>query len=399
MEIKSRFNSLALLALLSASMPLYAEGEVIPFISLTTVSDNNLYRLDNSIDEDLLSVSKSDTIFQTAVGLNVDWKVSRQSFLFKASMVDSRFDKNSQLDNLGQNLSAKWNWLFGSQFKGVASVDHNVTLSDFANTTSLQKSERTQDRVNLTGNWRYHPSWQVGLGLNTYDSFYDTVEREVSDLEQVVTSLNWDYLSKTGSRLGLKLQSTNGELPNRVVTEDSFIDNEFDQNALLISALWISSGKSRFDIDFGLVTRKHPNISERDYDGVNANLKYEWFPTGKLLFVAEGYRKVVSSEDLLASYSENTGVKITSAWLFSDKVRLNANLGSEKRGYSGQTGFIDGLESTLEEQYDNYSLGLQYQPHRNFDLGLSYNRSYRDSTRELRDYSDDLISLNLTINL
>lgn len=388
---------------LGLSLPLvsYAEAEVTPFVSITTVSDSNLYRLDEAVDETQLSdgVSKTDTIYQTAVGLDVNWKVNRQKILLNAFMVDSRFDKNQGLDNLGQSLESRWDWLFGSHLSGVLSYDREVTLSDFANTSETDKSERTQDRVNATARWRYHPDWRIGVNLRGYNSSYDTQARSAFDNEVTSKSIELDYLANSGSRLGLRLQTVDGRLPNREVTGSSFIDNRYEQNSVLVTALWNISGKSRFDADFGLVSRRHPNIVQRDYDGVNVNLKFDWFSTSKLVFSAELFRKIVSSEDLLASYSENTGVNVSTIWSISDKLSLNAQVATENRDYSGNTGFINGVESTLEERYDSYSLGLRYQPHRNFDIGLSYSQSSRDSSRVLRDYSADIVSLNLTVKL
>jgi len=387
--------------LLMLSPQLLAYGEVTPFLSITTVKDDNVYRLDGLLDEESLSddVSKSDTVFQTTVGLNLNWKVGRQEFVVDSYMVDNRFDRNSQLDYLGQSIQGRWNLGVGNNIKGSVVAGHEVTLSDFANTDVQTKSERTQDRINAIGNWRYHPDWQIGLGLNVYKSTYDTPERAVSDREQLATSLNWDYLANSGSRIGLKYEVLTGDFPNREITESSFIDNEFDQNSVLATVLWEVSGKSRFESEFGLVSRRHPVISSRDYEGVNALLKYNWYPTSKLLVSIEGYRKVLSSDDLLASYSENTGLKLSSVWAVSSKTRVDVKANTETRDYSGQTGVIEGLDSTLEETYNNYSVGLSYEPHQNLNLGVNYNKSDRASSRILRDYNSDMFTLKLTINL
>ena len=379
----------------------HSEGEVTPYFSITTLSDNNLYRLDDKVDENSLAagVSKSDSIYQTKVGVDLDWKISRQQFLVSGALTDSRYDKNSQLDNLGQKLNAKWNWVVGSRFQGVASYQKDISLTSFSDTVDFQKSELTVDSLSFSGFWNYHPSWRVGSGIVKRDSTYDTEARAIYNRETLTTNFDWDFLAETGSRIGLRLQTENTILPNRIVTEDSLIDNEYQQDSILITSFWNFSQKSRINANFGLVSRNHQSIQERDYDGINANFKYSWSPAARFLLSLEGFRRINSTDDILASYSENTGFKVNSVWSYSEKIRLNAGFDNELRDYSGQTGLIESLSSTLKDNYSNMSLGLIYKPHRTFNFGLGYNKSLRDSNGILRDYTSDSVSLNFTLKL
>ena len=395
---KFKLASLSAICSIALTSPVFAEGDVAPFLSITTLSDNNLFRIDSGEESTLADgVSKSDTFYRTAVGLNVDWKVSRQAFLVSASLLDTRYENNTQLDNLGKNLSARWNWLIGSRLKGVLSANESISLSSFEDTNVQEKVERTTQTLNGNANWRYHPDWQVGFAVRSYDSSYDSELRSFSDLTLLTTSLNLDYLVKTGSRVGLKLQNEQGEFPNRL--ESAFVDREYTQNAFLMTTVWVVSGKSNLNSELGFVSRKHPDITERDYNGFNATLRYNWSVTGKVNIFTEAFRRIASTEDLLANYSENTGAKLRAQWALTDKVTFSGNLTRETRDFSGQTNLVSGLSSTLEDRYTNKSIGLKYEPHRNFDIGLNYTQSARDSNALLRDYSADLWSLTLKINL
>ncbi len=374
-----------------------AENTLEPFVSLITVQDNNLYRLDSAIDEALLpsTLSKSDTIYQTAVGLNLDWTVSRQQFLVNASMVDSRFDKNDSLDNMGQNLDAKWNWLVGSHVTGQVGVTNKKTLADLANTVSREGSEHTVQKMFASSNWRFHPDWRIGLGVSDYDSSYDTQAQQVLDRKDLSQSVNLDYLANSGSRVGLKFIQQDSQLPNRVVTESSTIDNEYTQQSMLVTTLWTVTGKSRLNAEAGLVNRHYLSISDRDYDGLNLKVDYDWFPTGKFIVNLGARRQIVSSDNLDSNYSENTAFNLNANWLYTDKVIFTSQIKQEQRDYAVDSGG----SSTLKETYDTLSVGVNYKPHRNFDVGFNYTQSQRDSTQLFRDYESDMLSLSLTITL
>lgn len=374
-----------------------AEADVSPFVGFQVVNDDNLYRIDSgaTLPTDL---SKSDQINQLSAGLDVDLDVSRQSFLLNAKIVDTRFEKNDQLDYVGKNVKGTWQWKAGSHVFGVVSIGQDVTLSDFSTSTVLQKSERTELTQALSVNWRYHPDYQVGVFVQNYDSSYDLAARKTSDREQVNASLNWVYLANSGSKIGLQYQNLDGENPNRELNVNSTIDNEYKQESLMVTVLWNASVKSKLSGEFGVINRTNPNISGRDYDGVNLDFAYDWFPTGKLGLNVEAFRKVVSSDDLLASYSENTGLAVNANWLWSDKVRLTASWTNESRDFVG----IDDVTTSLpelDERYVSQTLGVGYRPNRNVDVSLSLSNMLRDSNRALRDYESNMVALNLIVNL
>jgi len=398
---KYSYTASVITALLSTafSSNAFSEGNFTPFISASALTDSNIYRLDDSISESSLSedTSKSDKLYRTTVGLNLDWTVSRQAFYVSGSLQDTRYEKNTQLDNLAKNLNARWNWLLGSRLTGIVSASQSIGLSNFEDTGVREKVERTISQLNASGNWRYHPDWQLGLAFRTLDIGYDSETRNVSDLKQLATSVNLDYLVKTGSRIGFKLENEVGEFPNRV--NSLFFDDKYTQNSFLLTTFWNISGKSSFNSEFGYVSRSHPDITERDYEGLNATLRYNWAVTTKVNIFAEAFRRTASSEDILASYSENTGTKITAQWIPTDKITVSGLLSKETRDYTGQTGLIPGVDSTLEDRFINKTLSVKYEPHKNFDISLGYTDSSRESNGNLRDYTAEQYSLTLKINL
>lgn len=372
-----------------------AENTLQPYASITMVQDSNIYRLDSNIDEASLpsTLSKSDTIYQTAVGLNVNWTVSRQQFLVNASMTDSRFDKNENLDNTGQSLSATWKWLVGSNFKGRMGVNHNISLSDFANSIDLQASQKTADSLFANANWHFHPDWQVGYGINDYNVSYDTKTQALLERQDQTHSLNLDYLVSSGSRVGLKYSQLDSHIP-----VSSGFDNQYTQSSYLVTTLWNVTGKSNLSAEVGLVNRDYQDVTQNGYNGLNMNVTYDLQATGKLAFQLGAFRGVSASDDVYGTDRETTGVSLGANLSVSEKVSINGRV-SHKISDFINTDFINNIPAGYSESNDSISLGLGYKPHRNIDIGLNYSQGRRDSDLNLRDYKSDKLSLSLAIKL
>ncbi len=396
-EFVKKLQSIRLLLGVTLLLPglVQAENTLQPYASITMVQDSNIYRLDSNIDEASLpsTLSKSDTIYQTAVGLNVDWTLSRQQFLINASMTDSRFDKNESLDNTGQNLSATWNWLVGSRFKGRIGVNHNIALSDFANSIDLQASQKTADSLFANANWHFHPDWQVGYGINDYNVSYDKKTQALLERQDQTHSLNLDYLVSSGSRVGLKYSQLDSHIP-----VSSGFDNQYTQSSYLVTTLWNVTGKSNLSAEVGLVNRDYQNVNQSGYNGLDMNVAYDLKATGKLAFKLGASRGVSASDDVYGTDRVTTGVSLGANWSVSEKVSINGRV-NHQIGDFINTDLINNIPAGYTETNDSISLGLGYKPHRKIDIGLNYSKSRRDSDINFRDYRSDKLSLSLAIKL
>jgi len=386
-----KIQSIILLISLTLFLPglVLAENTVEPYASISAIQDSNLYRLDSKINTASLpsTLSKSDTIYQTAVGLNVDWMASRQQFLVNASLTDNRFEKNKNLNNTGQNLSAIWNWLIGSHVNGRIDIKHNVALSDFANTYNLQSSEKTVDAVSANGNWHFHPDWRVGYAIEEYKVSYGNQTQAFLERQDQTHSFNVDYLVNSGSRVGLKFSQLDSHVPNNYG-----FDNQYTQNSYLVTTLWNVSGKSNLNAEAGLVKRKYQDVTKNGYDGLNMNVTYDLQATEKLAFKLDASHGVSASDDVFGLDRKTTGASLGVNWSVSQKIFVNAGVNHQISDFLNTT-------QKYSETYDSVNLGLGYKPHRNLDIGLNYSQSRRDSDLILRDYKSDKISLSLAVKL
>jgi exopolysaccharide biosynthesis operon protein EpsL len=370
-------------------------GDITPFISFSSIVDSNIYKRDKKSDN-FSATSKDDVIIKTTAGLNLDLQVSKQKFIFSGQVSKNNFDKNKQLDNFSNSLSARWNWLAGRNLSGVFAANNHVSLANFANTTSLKKNQQTERNIMFSSNWRYHPAWKIGGYIGLYNYFYNLNDRKEFDLRQHITTIDLTYLTKIGNKVGLKFNSILGGYPNRIITNNSFFDNQFDQKELSLFVLWKASTKSVLNYSLGLVSRKHPNFDKRDFNGFEVDIGYDWRLKNRLLISLQGYQKIIPSNTNFASYLQNTGFDISSIWSLTEKLKLTLLLGSKLHKFLGNPNPVD-INNNFGEAYNNYSLNIGYKPYRNVDLEFNYSFNDRDSNLFLRNYESNLIRLSLII--
>ena len=369
-----------------------AAGDFTPYVDVTVVKDDNLYRLDSDLDLSALAspISKEDTIYQTKAGLAIDWNLSRQQLFANISVTDNQFANNSNLNYTGQKVELKWDWLVGSYLTGQLGWKEEETLNDFSNTAAQNTSKKNQQTLNFLAKWRYSPDWEMGVKLSDYDLNYDLQALQVSDQKSVKKALFWNYITHAGNRVGMTLQREDGKYPGRELTAFSVIDPKYQQDSALLNVVWQVTVKSKLSADLGWNARTHPTLTARNYDGFNAKVAYAWFPTAKTMVDINLFRQLQSSNYVDATFSENTGYALTGLWRMSDKMSFNAQLKDETRDYVGQ---VNGFK----ERYNTVMAGVTYQPYTMLDVSLRLSQNARDSTQLLRDYQSQSIALAVNI--
>lgn len=351
---------------------------VEPYISVTSFSDSNLYKLDKRIDKNLLSehISAEDTLLQTKAGLDLGMSVSRQDFKLSGFVSKNSFNKNKHLNGLEKALSLTWGWTVGSHFNGVLLASYKDELSNFEDVIGIVKNTTTEKGIRFSGDWHYHPSWKIGVFTSRQDVTYGSNVQK-NNREEKVDTLNWLYLARSGNNVGFKLSSVR--------------DSKNEQKILSLTSLWKIGGKSKVTSSFGLVSKNNLGFVGENAD-FNADVSFDWRIMPKTLVLVKAYRRIDFNNFIFANYTENTGFSVSSIWSFSEKIALNINAEYEEKA------FLDGVSESSVDTYNNYSLGLNYKIYRNINMGFSYRSSSRNSSRNLQDFESMSTNFNITIN-
>lgn len=385
--VENTFKATALLLLCSC---LSARAELLdiiknqdtfhPYVSTLINYDSNLFRLDKR------QTPQADTMFQTAVGLNMDWEVARQHFVLNLALNDNTFERNKFLDYIGTDIQARWNWQIGNHVNGDMGYTNSTTLGSFTDISNTKvNNQRTQERYFFNSKWLFHPSWQLGFGVyqstfNYSDSQQQSLNREESTLEATL-----QYLSSSSSKMGIKARESNFRYPFR-----GFLDNGFQQHDLMGTLDWSLSTKTRFQGQAGIVKKEGHNTSERDFVEFSGRGTLTWQPSVKNKLDLAIWRNVSNYEDLATSYAINQGISLESSWYPTSKTLLNGRLQHETREFISENHRADTTNSAR--------MTFTYRPINKLTLNANINAETRVS-KVSRSYDDVSVSLSAAFEL
>lgn len=384
------------------------------FIGQTLTYDDNLFRISDSIDDqrmqELLGDTKrGDTVSTTYAGVTFNKLLSRQTLHADLAYNINRYSHYSALDYNGLRANANWGWQFGNYLKGTLSYERNRQLIDFGNLNLQDRNSReaeinTYDRLYASADWWFHPEYSFGAGYAHSNSNYSSVDRQASEYEADAVELNAKFQPKTGNLIGLSLRQTKGNYPNREVARDvtgnviATADNSFDQTDAEVNGDWRLTGQSRVFGRLGYTTRKHDQVTQRDFSGMTGRLTYNWALEGKTSINLSLRREIGAVEDIDASYVLTNGITLNPIWYPTAKISLSAKYDWSKRRYQGdpfnQTGSNASGQSARNDTVNKASVSGTYLPLRSLQLSLTFQHERRTSSIEFADYRDNLASLS-----
>lgn len=380
-------------------------------VGQTLTYDDNLFRLSDSVDETVAigSSRRSDFISTTYGGLTFDKLLSRQKLHADVLWNFNRYSRFSALDYNGLSANANWGWQLGNYLKGTLSYERSRRLIDFGNLTPQDRGRvrdiNTYDRLYGNADWWFHPSYSVGVGYAHVNSSYSSDLRRSSEFDSDAVELNGKFQPKTGNLIGLTLRQTQGKYPNREVAFDPAsglvlgrVDNSYDQTDAEVNGDWRMTGQSRVYGRLGYTSRKHDQLSERDFSGVTARVNYNWAIEGKTAINVVVRREIGGVDDIDAAYVLTDGITLNPVWYPTAKVSLSAKYDWARRRYEGDPfGVLAGSASGLSVRKDTLntaSITATYLPLRSLQLSLTLQRERRTSSREFVDYDDNFASVS-----
>ncbi|MBI1890604.1 MAG: outer membrane beta-barrel protein [Burkholderiales bacterium] len=355
------FNSSVLLA----APALADEGDVLrPYVGASfSYNDNVLGITDDAAAAG--TARPSDTTRRLEAGLILDKTISQQRVTANLNLNRTSFNRFSNLDYTGNDISANWNWRAGSHVDGNIGATHSRTLTPFEEYHTANLNMRNQDRQYVNGGWLFHPSYKVHGGISHYRLTYDVdpaspaaaallgAERTVNDIE-----IGADYLARSGSSIGLVYRHARGSL--------TAANSSYDQDELKGKVDWKYSGKTDLQFLGGWVRWK--DDAGRSFSGFNARVDATWRATYKITIKPSIWREVSAANELTAAYALTNGVGIAADWELDAKLRLAAELQRQNRDYA-----LSGVPR--QDTYNSGTATLTYSPTRNWRIMLSIFRN------------------------
>lgn len=377
------------------ALPVLAkEGDTFrPYVSYTRYYDSNLFRLAEGettvVVQDGAFVpvtldSASDQYGVWGIGLDVDWKFSRQQIVANLSKTRVDYSKYSSLNYDGEDYRGLWNWRLGNHWSGQLGASQSVSQSSFSDLQTLLAVSNlvTHNRQFVSAEWELHPRWRIGGGgaLGTSDN--SRLQQRSQDYENTSGYVYVSYLTPKGSKLRGEIRRTDAEYPNRQLVLTSLIDSSYSQSEYNFFGDWTVSGKLLTHLKLGLVDRQFDNVSTRDFSELAGRLSADYYPTGKTALTFAVYREPAATEEVNSSFLINTGANLNAAWLLSDKITARVTATYVQGSYDlilpGQLQRIDDTVSG--------SLSLSYTPVPMATIDVGVQAGSRDSTYPAFDY-------------
>jgi exopolysaccharide biosynthesis operon protein EpsL len=364
---------LALLVSAAYAAPAVAQisDTIHPYVSAAIVHDDNLLRLGDGESED---GHRADTYKQAVAGVSFAIPVERQLFTGDLQVSRVTFDNFGRLDYNGKDAKAEWAWQLGNNLTGHLGGMYSQTLAPFADFVTTERNLRVQRREYVDGTWRFHPRWQVRSGFTRLQYRYDLSAQKYSNRDEDTTELGLDYLTPSGSRIGLQARRLKDEFPNGTLFGLLLNDN-YTQDELKLNIFWRFSQITQIQFLGGRERREHNVFTNRDDSGTNGRVIGYWAPGQKLKFTANLWREFAVIEGGSINSALSKGVSLDGSWQATSKLSVGGQVRNERRDF----GAISTLAITdPNDRTHSASVSLTYAPTQLIELNTGVARSSRN---------------------
>ncbi|WP_432741241.1 XrtB/PEP-CTERM-associated polysaccharide biosynthesis outer membrane protein EpsL [Methylobacter sp. G7] len=373
------------------------DDTIRPYVASNLLYDSNFLRLSDNVDPVSITgqSDKSDFIKQVSAGFDMDWTISKQHLIIKASANQNWFQNFTNLDYTGWDTLAQWNWQVGNNLDGEIGYSNVQTLGSFGQLNSLVDNLQNNQRYFANGGYLFHPNGKIKFGLFREERQFDDENRQFSNNTEDNAELNLQYLSPTESTLGLRILATDGKYPQRQLTSGSTQDNAYTRMNYAVTGDWHANSKTRIDGLVGYTHQNFANFSSLDFADIIAHLNLNWRVSDKTLLELSARRDIYQAENFFASFVLTQGMWLNLSWQASPKIALNLPMSYQQQQYLG--GSRSNNIST-EQQTDNVSnigLNVMYHPLESISIGPILNYEKRDSNNPLASYETKSAGINL----
>lgn len=359
-----------------------------PYVRADYVYDSNLFRLENDAQARALlgTADKSETYHTLAAGLDVDWRISRQTLIARLEVNQTRFDTYTQLDYNGRAGLLQWNWLAGKFASGDLGVSETKTLASFTELQSPIQNLLTTRQTYAHAGVKLQLPWQLNLGLVRTTSDNSAPSQQILNATENKFSAGIQYQTAKGTLLEFISQYREGQYPNRQIVGVAPVDNDYRQYDNGIATSWSPSIKTRVKTRLNYTHRQYNEVPQRDFSGITGRLAGEWLATGKTSLGLALYRDIGVVENNTASYSLNQGAALSADWRPTVKLTFKGQAVRERQTYSGDPGFVLSSTPPREDEVTHIQLETTYRVLRKTTLALLLQQGERNSNQALNGY-------------
>lgn len=360
------------LALLCAT----ATAQTSPYyigVAQTIAYESNLIRLrDNQALP--AGLSKSDTVYSTALVAGVDQPFGRQRLFGTANFSNNRYSRNGDFNSSGYALRLGLDWQTIERVSGRASVSSDRTVRadvrDASDRFILRSNAETANQFDASVNVGLVTRLSAEATLQQRDVRYSAAEAAFREYKQRSASLGLRYKPGSTTTWGLGLRQTRWDYPNLLVGVADTNDRRV-RNALDASLVWQPTGVSSYDIRLSSGKTEHRQFNSRDFSGVTGSAGWDWRPLAKLRFNTRLSRDSGQDADrVTTAYTRTTDtLRVAADYALSAKIGMNLAVSAYNRQLDGRGQVVSGLSG--RENGNSLTLGARWAPVRSTVVGCN----------------------------
>lgn len=355
--------------------------------------DDNLYRLAPGIKAERIGApGRADTYSTTSLGAVFDNRYSRQRVRMEANYGLVRYAESDFLDYESWKGSARLDSEFGNRWRASFGADTARRLGSFADLPGAVRNLVTDNRLSASAEFQLESDWKISGGLSHATSRNSSEIRKVNDEDRSQAQIGLSFVSRRGSSAAFTLRRLEGSLANRQVVGSALVDNSYQQTDAELSAAWEPDGWGTWSARVARVNRRHDEVPARDFSGYTARLAYDFRATGKSAIGVIVRREIGAEQDELTNYAVTQGLTVTTSWLPTAKLRLDALVEGRWREQQGDPGFFAAAGPRPEDRYVIWSLAASYQALLRASARIGIQGDRRSSNYPSREYRATTLS-------
>lgn len=371
------------------------DDTIKPYANFGMLYDNNFLRVsNNALAASSAGINdKSEFIKQLSAGFDMDWLISRQHIVVKANVNQNWFQNFTNLDYVGWNAQAQWNWQLGNDLNGEIGYSNSQTLGGFDFINSLANNLQNNQSYFANAGYLFHPNGKIKLGLFRTELQYDALNRQINNNTEDNAQFDLQYLSPLGGIFGVRLIATSGQYPNRALNAAANQDNDYTRMNYAATWDWHATTKTRLEGSLGYTQQNYAHLSNIDFNGLTARLNLEWQATDKTLLSLSARREINQYASLTSSFLLAEGVWFNLNWKCTPKISLSLPMSYQQQQFLGSS-----ATQNQQQQVDDVKtigLNLTYKPVENINIGLLLKSENRSSNNAQRNYDDQSAAVNI----
>lgn len=319
-------------------------------------------------------LSKSDTVYTTALVAGIDQPFGRQRLAGTANINFNRYSQNKDFDSSGYALRLGLDWQTIQRLSGRVAISSDRSVrADVrdANDQFIRRSNaETANQLDASVSLGLVTRLSAEAGFQMRDVRYSAAEAAFREYEQRSASLGLRYRPASSTTWGLGLRQTRWDYPNLLIGNANPNDRR-TRDDLDASVAWQVSGVSSLDVRLSSGDTKYQQFDSRNFSGLNGSMGWDWQPGGKLRMNTRLSRDSgQDAERLTTAYTRTTDIlRVSADYALSAKIALNGAVSLYSRLVEGRGANVASFSG--RENGNSLALGVRWAPVRSTSVGCN----------------------------